>query len=103
MARVEKFSEDELRDELDTLDGWSLENGKLHREFKFQDFNEAFGFMTRVALIAESMEHHPRMVECLERRGRRPLDPRRGWRYLAGRPAGSEDERDRRLTVRQAN
>ncbi len=53
MARVEKLSEDELRKELDTLDGWSLQNGKLHREFQFQDFNEAFGFMTRVALIAE--------------------------------------------------
>ena len=59
MARVEKLSEDELRKELDALDGWSLQNGKLHREFQFQDFNEAFGFMTRVALIAESMEHHP--------------------------------------------
>ncbi len=43
MARVEKLSEDELRNELDTLDGWSLQNGKLHREFQFQDFNEAFG------------------------------------------------------------
>ena len=59
MARVEKLSEDELRNELETLGGWSLQNGKLHREFRFQDFNEAFGFMTRVALIAEPMEHHP--------------------------------------------
>ncbi len=59
MARVEKLSEEGLRNELDTLDGWSLQNGKLHREFQFQDFNEAFGFMTRVALIAESMGHHP--------------------------------------------
>ena len=59
MARGEKLSEDELRNELDTLAGWSLQNGKLHREFIFQDFNQAFGFMTRVALIAEWMEHHP--------------------------------------------
>ncbi len=41
MARIEKLSEDELRNELDTLDGWSLQNGKLQREFQFQDFNEA--------------------------------------------------------------
>ncbi len=59
MARHEKLDKDELRDVVEKLSGWSLENDKLHREFRFQDFNEAFGFMARVALIAESMEHHP--------------------------------------------
>jgi len=33
--------------------------GKLHKEFRFPDFVDAFGFMTRVALIAEGMNHHP--------------------------------------------
>ncbi|MBM5802830.1 MAG: 4a-hydroxytetrahydrobiopterin dehydratase [Cyanobacteria bacterium K_DeepCast_35m_m2_155] len=42
-----------------TLPQWSLVNGKLHRELRFADFNEAFGFMSRVALIAEAMGHHP--------------------------------------------
>ncbi len=37
------------------LPQWSLVDGKLHRELRFADFNEAFGFMTRVALIAETM------------------------------------------------
>ncbi|MGA0161244.1 MAG: 4a-hydroxytetrahydrobiopterin dehydratase [Vulcanococcus sp.] len=41
------------------LPGWSLVDGKLHRELVFSDFNAAFGFMTRVALIAEAMGHHP--------------------------------------------
>ena len=41
------------------LPAWSLVNGKLHRELQFADFNEAFGFMVRVALIAEVMGHHP--------------------------------------------
>jgi len=41
------------------LPDWSVVNGKLHRELRFADFNEAFGFMTRVALIAEAMGHHP--------------------------------------------
>ncbi len=59
MARPEKLGKDELRDAVEKLSGWSLENDKLHREFRFQDFNEAFGFMARVALIAESMGHHP--------------------------------------------
>ena len=41
------------------LPGWSLVDGKLHRELVFSDFNAAFGFMSRVALIAEAMGHHP--------------------------------------------
>jgi 4a-hydroxytetrahydrobiopterin dehydratase len=41
------------------LPGWSVRDGKLHRGFKFKDFNEAFAFMTRVALVAEKMDHHP--------------------------------------------
>lgn len=38
---------------------WKEENNKLYRKFQFADFNEAFGFMTRVALEAEKMNHHP--------------------------------------------
>jgi 4a-hydroxytetrahydrobiopterin dehydratase len=38
---------------------WKEENNRLVRTFKFQDFKEAFGFMTRVALVAEKMDHHP--------------------------------------------
>ncbi|SKC38687.1 4a-hydroxytetrahydrobiopterin dehydratase [Ohtaekwangia koreensis] len=38
---------------------WKTENNKLKKTFKFNDFTEAFGFMTRVALIAEKMDHHP--------------------------------------------
>jgi 4a-hydroxytetrahydrobiopterin dehydratase len=38
---------------------WSVQDGKLHKTFRFKDFNEAFGFMTRVALVAEAMDHHP--------------------------------------------
>jgi len=38
---------------------WKEENSKLKKSFKFKDFKEAFGFMTRVALVAEKMDHHP--------------------------------------------
>ena len=38
---------------------WQEEDNKLKKSFKFKNFNEAFGFMTRVALIAEKMDHHP--------------------------------------------
>ncbi len=59
MAGAEKLSEVEISHALETLSGWAVQNGKLRREFEFQDFSEAFGFMTRAALVAESMNHHP--------------------------------------------
>ena len=58
MARV-RLSEAELAKALAELPGWRVEDGKLHREWRFADFNAAFGFMTRVALEAERMNHHP--------------------------------------------
>ena len=44
-----------------TLPGWSLVDGRdaIARAFQFRDFNEAWGFMNRVALLAESQNHHP--------------------------------------------
>lgn len=38
---------------------WKEKDGKLNRVFEFKDFSEAFGFMSRVALLAQSQEHHP--------------------------------------------
>jgi 4a-hydroxytetrahydrobiopterin dehydratase len=39
---------------------WKEKNNQLHKEFTFKDFSEAFGFMSRVALAAEKMDHHPK-------------------------------------------
>lgn len=39
---------------------WQEKNNTLYKEFKFKDFSEAFAFMTRVALAAEKMDHHPK-------------------------------------------
>lgn len=41
------------------MENWKEENNKLKRSFEFKDFVEAFGFMSRVALVAEKMNHHP--------------------------------------------
>ena len=41
------------------LPGWACEDGALRKTFKFKDFNEAFAFMTRTALAAETLNHHP--------------------------------------------
>lgn len=59
MRRARKLSEDEISSRLAELDGWRLEEGKLHREFRFADFVRAFRFMSGVALVAESRNHHP--------------------------------------------
>jgi 4a-hydroxytetrahydrobiopterin dehydratase len=54
-----KLTGQEIAAEVKKLKGWSIEKGNLHRTFEFRDFGQAFGFMTRVALAAESMGHHP--------------------------------------------
>ncbi len=55
---VAKLSEKEIAAELGKLAGWSVVKGNLHRTFEFPDFSAAFGFMTRVALAAEKIDHH---------------------------------------------
>ena len=52
-------SQDALAAHLSTHPSWSIVDGKLHRELRFPSFIEAFGFMTRAALVAQSMDHHP--------------------------------------------
>ena len=42
-----------------TLPQWQVEGDRLRRQWQFRDFSEAFAFMTRVALLAEAMQHHP--------------------------------------------
>ena len=54
-----KLSDADVTNKLDALPGWSLVAGKLHRDFKFASFVEAFGFMTSAAIEAEKMNHHP--------------------------------------------
>lgn len=54
-----KLSDAEAQEGLSALPNWSLRDGKLYRELSFTNFVEAFGFMTRVALVAERMDHHP--------------------------------------------
>lgn len=54
-----KLSEAELSSVLLELPGWQLKQGKLNRQWEFANFSEAFGFMSRVALLAEQMDHHP--------------------------------------------
>src|SRR5215218_5532813 len=60
MSRA-KLTPDARQAALATLPGWSDVSGRdaITRKFVFRDFNAAFGFMARVALVAEKMDHHP--------------------------------------------
>jgi 4a-hydroxytetrahydrobiopterin dehydratase len=64
---MRKLSGTELKDALDGLPGWSVANGKLHKEYKFKDFIHAFGFMTTAALGIEKMDHHPEWFNVYNR------------------------------------
>jgi 4a-hydroxytetrahydrobiopterin dehydratase len=54
-----KLPDAEVDARLKKLPDWTLRAGKLHRDYKFGDFAEAFGFMARVALVAQKQDHHP--------------------------------------------
>ena len=56
---IQKMTSAQIEAELKNLHGWELKNEKLHRELKFKNFVQAFGFMTQIAILAESMDHHP--------------------------------------------
>ena len=62
-----KLSENEIKDEVAKLDGWQVLGGKLNRTFEFDDFVQAFGFMTKVAMEAEKMNHHPEWFNVYNR------------------------------------
>ena len=59
--KTHKLSAEERRSALKELDGWQDVDGRdaIVKTFKFKNFSQAFGFMTRVALRAEKMDHHP--------------------------------------------
>ncbi len=56
------LADDEVRRLSEAVDGaWQVTGAELRREFRLSDFNDAFGLATRVALVAESQQHHPDM------------------------------------------
>ncbi len=67
MGKPTRLNDEQVTEALTGLSGWELADGKLHREFKFGDFVEAFGFMSRVALAAERSDHHPEWFNVYNR------------------------------------
>ncbi len=62
-----RLSEIEITEELKKLEGWEINDNKLHKEFQFDSFNQAFGFMTRAAMEIEKMNHHPEWFNVYNR------------------------------------
>lgn len=56
---IEPLTPNEIDRRVADLEGWRVKDGKLHRTFVFKNFIDAFGFMSRAALIAEKQNHHP--------------------------------------------
>ena len=56
---AKKLTDAEVHQQLPSISGWALANGKLHKNFECKDFVDAFTKMTRVAFAAESLNHHP--------------------------------------------
>lgn len=59
MSERKRLTPEELNEAVSGLDGWSVEDGKLHKVYEFENFVEAFGFMAAAALCAERKNHHP--------------------------------------------
>jgi 4a-hydroxytetrahydrobiopterin dehydratase len=64
---LHKLNNEELETVLQTLPGWAIKDGKLHREYKFADFPYAIGFMTIAAIGIEKMNHHPEWFNVYNR------------------------------------
>ena len=62
-----RLSPEKISEELKNLSGWSIKDEKLHRDFEFETFNQAFGFMTRAAMEIEKMNHHPEWFNVYNR------------------------------------
>ena len=64
---MERLTDSQIGQALTDLPGWSVKDGKLHREFEFADFDAAFAFMTKVASECQRMDHHPEWLNVYNR------------------------------------
>jgi 4a-hydroxytetrahydrobiopterin dehydratase len=62
-----KATESDIQKAIAELGSWTIKDGKLHREYQFGDFVQAFGFMSQVALLAERAAHHPEWFNVYNR------------------------------------
>ena len=56
---LKKLTEEEIKAKLQKLLNWKIETGKIHKLFKFKNFNQAMSFMVSVGMVCEKLNHHP--------------------------------------------
>jgi len=86
---IHKMSPEEVQARMVEIPAWKLEDEALHRRFLFKNFQEAFAFMVRVAILAEKADHHPEWSNVY-----RTVDIR-----LSTHEAGGISERDFALAI----
>jgi 4a-hydroxytetrahydrobiopterin dehydratase len=64
---LSKATDAEIQEAIADLDSWIILDDKLHREYRFRDFVQAFGFMAQAALLAERAAHHPEWFNVYNR------------------------------------
>ena len=64
---IKKLSLEDIQQRLLSMPHWSIRDGKLYRHIQFQDFSQAFGFMTQIAIVAEKADHHPEWFNVYNR------------------------------------
>ena len=64
---IQRATDEQIEQFLRGQPAWTLAAGKLHREYRFKDFVQAFGFMAQAALVAERADHHPEWCNVYSR------------------------------------
>jgi len=62
-----KLSDNEIEVKLKETKNWQIENGKLCKSFEFKNFTQAFGFITKIALESEKLDHHPELFNVFNK------------------------------------
>ena len=87
---VKALHTSDIESRLAQLNDWSIDANRLHKQFVFDNFNQAWGFMSQVALLAEVMDHHPEWCNVYNR-----VDI-----HLTTHDAGGISERDFELAAK---
>lgn len=67
MNNYNKLSDNEIEGKLKEIKNWQIENGKLCKSFEFKNFTHAFGFITKIALESEKLDHHPELFNVFNK------------------------------------
>jgi 4a-hydroxytetrahydrobiopterin dehydratase len=67
LNNYKKLSDNEIEGKLKEIRNWQIEKGKLCKSFEFKNFTQAFGFITKIALESEKLDHHPELFNVFNK------------------------------------